>query len=98
MQRVIATLPKKKAPPPPAEYDVSGLEPKRPTPAEAMLVFLNEIEKDAMATVAQLKQVVSTLEAVIAAIEKPKKWKFDIDRNFQTGRIQGVTAEVIKET
>lgn len=27
---------------------------------------------------------------------KPKKWKFNIDRNYQTGKIQGVTAEVVE--
>jgi hypothetical protein len=97
MQRVIATLPKKQPSPPPQDYNMTGLTPKHPTPAEAMLIFLNEIEKDSAETAKQLKQVVSSLEAVIAAIEKPKKWKFDIDRNFKTGRIQGVTAEVIEE-
>ena len=97
MHKVIATLPKKQAAPHPAEYNMSGLTPKRPTPAEAMLIFLNEIERDSAETAKQLKQVVSSLEAVIAAIEKPKKWKFDIDRNFQTGRIQGVTAEQVEE-
>ena len=97
MYKVIATLPKKQPAPAPVEYDMSGLTPKRPTPAEAMLIFLNEIEKDSAETAKQLKAVVNNLEAVIAAIEKPKKWKFDIDRNFQTGRIQGVTAEVIEE-
>jgi hypothetical protein len=98
MQKVIAKLtPKKEAPPPaPAEYDMTGIVPKRPTPAEAMLIFLNEIEKDSAETAKQLKQVVSSLEAVIAAIKKPKKWKFNIDRNFQTGRIQGVEAEQIE--
>jgi hypothetical protein len=32
----------------------------------------------------------------LAQPAKPKKWKFNIDRNFQTGRIQEVTAEVIE--
>jgi hypothetical protein len=97
MPRVIATLPKRQPAPPPAEYDMTGLAPKRPTPAEAMLIFLNEIEKDSAETAKQLKAVVNNLEAVIAAIERPKKWKFEIDRNFQTNRIQSVTAEVIEE-
>jgi hypothetical protein len=96
MTRVIATLPKRQPAPPPAEYNMAGLAPKRPTPAEAILIFLNEIEKDSAETAKQLKQVVSSLEAVIAAIERPKKWKFNIDRNFQTGRIQEVTAEQVE--
>jgi hypothetical protein len=95
--KVIATLPKKQPAPAPPEYDMAGILPKRPTPAEAMLISLNEIEKDSAETAKQLKQVVSSLEAVIAAIERPKKWKFNIDRNYQTGRIQEVTAEQVEE-
>lgn len=96
MQRVIATLPKKKPAPPPAEYDMTGILPKRPTPADAMLIFLNEIEKDSAETVVQLKAVVAALESVITQLQTPKKWKFNIDRNFTTGRIQGVEAEQIE--
>lgn len=50
-----------------------------------------------------VRQVESLLEsnrAIIAQLEtlnKPKKWKFNIDRNFTTGLIQGVIAEVIIE-
>lgn len=29
-------------------------------------------------------------------LSRPKKWKFNIDRNFQTGRIQEVTAEAVE--
>ena len=91
MPRVIATLPKKQPAPAPVEYDMSGLTPKRPTPAEAMLIFLNEIEKDSAETVVQLKAVVNALEAVITQLQTPKKWKFEIDRNFTTNRIQSVS-------
>ena len=157
--KVIATLPKKIKP----EYDVSGLEPKRPTPAEATLVFLNEIEKNTVkaaeapamlasmtetltkaiesqtgrllpqpypvaqpvdltpvvnATLAVANQVLQSTNksdtvllrqldslmelhrAIIAQLEKlnsPKEWKFEIDRNFQTGRIQGVTAKIVED-
>jgi hypothetical protein len=96
MRKVIATLPKRQEAPPPAPYNMSGLEPRPKTTAEVQLLFLNEIEKSTAAAVGQLRDVVNTLEAVIAAIEKPKKWKFNIDRNFQTGRIQEVTAEQIE--
>jgi|WetSurMetagenome_2_1015567.scaffolds.fasta_scaffold421223_2 hypothetical protein len=92
MPRIIATLPKKPKP----EYDLTGLAPKPKTTAEAGLLFLNEIEKDAADSAKQLKKVVSTLEAVIAALEKKKKWKFNIDRNYTTGRIQEVTAELVE--
>jgi hypothetical protein len=70
---------------------------KAPTLAEAQLIFLNEVEKNTAAAVGQLRSVVDALEAVIVQLQTPKKWKFDIDRNFQTGRIQGVTAKVIEE-
>lgn len=97
MPKIIATLPKRKPAPAQPEYDMTGILPKHPTPAEAQLVFLNELEKNTDAAVKQLKAVVEQLSAVITALEKPKKWKFDVDRNHQTGRIQGVTAEVIEE-
>ena len=48
----------------------------------------------------QAEYVVETNHAIIAQLDKmnkPKKWKFNIDRNFQTGRIQGVTAEIIED-
>jgi flagellar biosynthesis chaperone FliJ len=80
--QAIAKLPKKAA----------------PTVAEAQLIFLNEIEKSTDQSVKQLKAVVTALEAVIAQLQTPKEWTFDIDRNFQTGRIQGVTAKQVKET
>jgi hypothetical protein len=99
MHKTIATLPPRQATHPQAECNLTGLKtiPTAQRIGEAQLAFLNEIEKDGMETVKQLKAVVNTLEAVITAIEKPKRWKFDIDRNFQTNRIQSVTAEVIEE-
>ncbi len=62
---------------------------------KAALIFLNEIEKHDSEAVELLKDVVGNLQKVISSLEKPKKWKFNIDRNFQTGRIQEVTAEQI---
>jgi hypothetical protein len=47
----------------------------------------------------QIEALIETNRAIIAQLEdlkKPKKWKFDIDRNFTTNRIQGVTAEVVE--
>jgi hypothetical protein len=57
---------------------------------------LNAIEEDSKKTVEQLKTVAEKLEAVITQLSKPKKFKFNIDRNFQTGRIQEVTAKQIE--
>jgi hypothetical protein len=70
------------------EADMGELE-------KAALIFLNEIEKHDSEAVELLKDVVGNLQKVISSLEKPKKWKFNIDRNFQTGRIQEVTAEQI---
>jgi hypothetical protein len=60
---------------------------------KAQLIFLDAIERQNEAQVKQLKTVVTALEAVITELQKPKKWKFDIDRNYTTKLIQGVTAE-----
>ena len=63
---------------------------------KAQLIFLDAIERDQAATVQQLKAVVGSLQEVIAELQKPKKWKFDIDRNYTTKMIQGVTAEQVE--
>jgi hypothetical protein len=47
----------------------------------------------------QVESLIEINRAIIAQLEdlkKPKKWKFEIDRNFTTNRIQGVTAEVVE--
>ena len=46
----------------------------------------------------QISLLVESNRAIIAQLEtlnKPKKWEFKIDRNFKTGLIQAVTAEVV---
>jgi hypothetical protein len=46
----------------------------------------------------QSESIIELNRAIIAQLEdlkKPKKWKFEIDRNFKTGRIQSVTAEQV---
>jgi hypothetical protein len=63
---------------------------------KAQLIFLDAIERQNAAQVKQLKNVVTALEAVIAELQRPKKWKFDIDRNFDTKLIQKVTAEQVE--
>jgi hypothetical protein len=48
----------------------------------------------------QVESLLETNRAIIAQLEnlnKPKKWNFNIDRNFTTGRIQSVTAEQVIE-
>jgi hypothetical protein len=158
--KVIAKLPKRKPTP---EYDMTGIVPPRPTPAEATLVFLNEIEKNTVkaadaaaalltmpetlvkalemqtssllpqpypeakaidltpvvnATLSlantiqqsgnksdtllgrQVESLIETNRAIIAQLEilnKPKKWKFEIDRNYTTQRIQSIIAKEIDE-
>jgi hypothetical protein len=158
--KVIATLPKRKPTP---EYDMTGIVPPRPTPAEATLVFLNEIEKNTVkaadaaaalltmpetlvkalemqtssllpqpypeakaidltpvvnATLSlantiqqsgnksdtllarQVESLIETNRAIIAQLEilnKLKKWKFEIDRNYTTQRIQSIIAKEIDE-
>jgi hypothetical protein len=47
----------------------------------------------------QVEALIETNRAIIAQLEdlkKPKEWKFEIDRNFQTQRIQSVTARVVE--
>jgi hypothetical protein len=47
----------------------------------------------------QVESLIETNRAIIAQLEdlkKPKKWKFNIDRNFTTNRIQSVIAEVVE--
>jgi hypothetical protein len=63
---------------------------------KAQLIFLDAIERKNAETVKQLKAVVGALQEVIAELQKPRKWKFDIDRNFDTQRIQSVTAERVE--
>jgi hypothetical protein len=46
----------------------------------------------------QSESIIELNRAIIAQLEdikKPKKWKFNIDRNFKTGRIQSITAEQV---
>jgi len=59
---------------------------------KAQLVFLDAIERKTASQVEELKKVVKPLEAVITQLQKPKKWRFDIDRNSKTGRIEKVEA------
>ena len=49
--------------------------------------------------VQKVESLIETNRAIIAQLEtlnKPKEWKFEIDRNFQTGKIQEVTAKQIQ--
>jgi hypothetical protein len=64
---------------------------------KAQLIFLDAIEKQNAATVVQLKSVVAALGNVIEVLSKPKKWKFEIDRNYTTKRIQEVTAVQVED-
>ena len=100
--KVIATLPKKPKP----EYDVSGLEPKRPTPAEAALVFLDEIEKNTVKAAESAAALLSLPETLTRAIESqterllPKPYPVTLPTNFAPviESLQGIQNTIVMST
>jgi hypothetical protein len=67
--------------------------PKEPQSLQPVIEALGAV---ANGQVMAANKVVGELSRQLGALSRPRKWKFDIDRNFQTGKIQGVTAEAVE--
>jgi hypothetical protein len=93
------------------ESQTAALTPRPPPDAKpidlapvinATLSLANTIQisgnKSDTIMVQKIESLIETNRAIIAQLDtlnKPKKWKFNIDRNFTTGKIQDVIAEQI---
>jgi ABC-type transport system involved in cytochrome bd biosynthesis fused ATPase/permease subunit len=73
-------------------------QPAKPDPPQSLMPVLEALGALANALVMQTNKVMAEMvrQADRLASPPPKKWRFNIDRNFQTGRIQEVTAEVVE--
>jgi hypothetical protein len=72
----------------------------QPPRAEPLMPILDALAAVGNVIIMQTNKLMSEMDKqagrLIPQPVAPKKWRFNIDRNFQTGRIQEVTAEVIE--
>jgi hypothetical protein len=70
----------------------------QPPRAEPLMPVLEALGAVGNVIIVQTNKLMSELDKQAGRLipQAPKKWRFNIDRNYQTGRIQEVTAEVIE--
>jgi len=74
-------------------------QPAQPMPPEPLAPVVAALAGLGNVVTMQANKVITEVTRQadkLAQPAKPKKWKFNIDRNFKTGRIQEVTAEVVE--
>jgi hypothetical protein len=65
--------------------------------SNTILKYGDKIESKISGQTKIFSDSLNTVVVELNKISKPKKWKFTIDRNFTTGKIQEVIAEQIKD-
>lgn len=94
-RQTIALAPKSIPDPPP--LDLSPVVESSLNMSNTVLTSGNKIENKISEQTKVFTESLHTVVGELTKMNEPKKWRFTVDRNFTTGKIQSIEAEIIKE-